>query len=290
MKAYLSTGAFRSHSLNDAITFSLEHGIDRIELSSGVNYQSNLLDSVLETKDKIQYLVHNYFPPPSRPFVLNLSASDSFELQQSLDLCRTAIDLAADLGAPFYSVHSGFAFRLDPNLLGDPEGQSQIPDEAYISYDVAYQTFGENIKLLADYAESRNVGLLFENNVVSSVHLNKLERKALLMVSAEEIIQFLLDVDHQNVGLLLDVGHLNVTAKTFGFSRDEFIKKVSPYIGAFHLSDNNGEEDNNLPFNENSWFCPLLGDFQNIPFVIEAYNLTWPQIQHQYGVLDSVLG
>jgi len=290
VNAYLSTGATQSQSLDEAITFCLEHGIDHVELSSGIKYQPNILDPVLESKNKIHYLVHNYFPPPQDPFVLNLAASDRSELKKSSDLCRTAIDLSADLGAPFYSVHSGFAFRLAPDLLGDPEGQVSIPDEAFNLYDDAYQTFGESIEVLADYAESRNIGLLFENNVVSSVHLSKQKGRAFLMVSAKEILRFLCEINHPNLGLLVDVGHLNVTATTFGFDRTEFINQVSPYIGAFHLSDNDGKVDNNLSFTENTWFCPLIKDFVNVPLVIEVYDLTWPQIQHQYEVLDSVLG
>jgi sugar phosphate isomerase/epimerase len=139
---YISTGAFRFKELAEIIQFSINHGIDRIELSSGVAYQPNLLDRVRATNQtQITYLVHNYFPPPEQAFVLNLASSGPQIRKLSVDFCREAIDLSSELGAPFYSVHSGFAFDMPPDILGKPRTQRQIPKSAYVPYDEAYDVF-----------------------------------------------------------------------------------------------------------------------------------------------------
>lgn len=287
MEVYISTGAFRFKELAEIIEFSVNHGIDRIELSSGIAYQPNLLDQVRGTNQpRINYLIHNYFPPPEEPFVLNLASSDTHTRKRSLELCRRAIDLTSILGGAFYSVHSGFAFDMSPDFLGKPRSQRQIPKSAYIPYDEAYDIFADNVINLTRHARSKGVGFLIENNVVSPVYITDHNRRALLMASADEIVQLITDVDDPNLGVLVDVGHVNVTANALGFRREEFIEMLAPHIGGFHLSDNNGQMDQNLPFSEDAWFCPLLRGFQNVPIVIEAYNLSWIQMEQQYRVLD----
>ncbi len=289
MEVYLSTGAFRHRSLDNIVAFSLERSIDHIELSSDVRYSPDLLEPVRATNGAIHYLVHNYFPPPADPFVLNLAAFDAQSLRRSRDLCRTAIDLAAELGAPFYSVHSGFAFQLTPDLLGDSGAQARIPKNAYTSHDVAYTTFVESVTILAEYAGSKDVQLLIENNVVSPLYLAEHGNNALLMASADEVLRLMRDVNESNLGVLVDVGHLKVTATALGFCPERFVELVAPYIGAFHLSDNDGHTDQNLPFDETAWFCPLLREFPDAPLVIEVYHLSWQQMRWQYQVLEAVL-
>ena len=289
MEVYISTGAFRFKGLGEIIQFSINHGIDHIELSSGLAYQPNLLDQVRATNQtQITYLIHNYFPPPEQPFVLNLASSDARTRKRSLDLCREAIDLTDEIGAPFYSVHSGFAFDMKPDLLGKPASQNRIPRSDHIPYDEAYDIFSENVISLTEYAGSKGIRLLVENNVVSPVILAEHNRGSLLMASVDEIVQLITDVGDPNFGVLVDVGHVNVTANALGFSREQFIEILAPHIGAFHLSHNDGQTDQNLPFDENAWFCPLLKHFHNVPFVIEAYHLSWTQMQREYQVLEAV--
>lgn len=289
MAIYFSTGAFQDKNLAEIIAFSLEHKLENIELSSGGSYSPNLLDPVYQTKDKINYLVHNYFPPPAESFVLNLASNDADILNRSHNLCKTAIDLTVSLEAPFYSVHSGFAFNLTPKLLGDPVAQSKISEHNYLPYEQAYKIFVNSIISLNNYARSKGIQLLIENNVVSPLYLAKHGRNALLMSTATEIKQLMQDVNDDNLGFLLDVGHLKVTATALNFKAEDFINQTKPYIKALHLSDNDGETDQNLPFGIEAWFYPFLSQFTHVPWVIEAYRLTWQQMKEQYNILNILL-
>jgi sugar phosphate isomerase/epimerase len=290
MEIYLSSGAFCSRSLPDIVQFSLDNGLAHIELSSGVRYEPDMLAPVRASSGQpIRYLVHNYFPTPAEPFVLNLASADDQVLQRSCDLCKTAIALAAELGAPFYSVHSGFAVHLTPELLGDPVAQARLSKNAYMSYDAAYERFAETVKGLAEFAKSQGVRLLIENNVVSPLYLSKHGHNPFLMAIASEIVRLMEDINDATLGVLVDVGHANVSATALNFQREQFIETVAPYIGGFHLSDNDGQTDQNLPFDADAWFCPFLKDFPDTTLVIEAYRLSLEQMQQQYQVLETVL-
>ena len=69
--------------------------------------------------------VHNYFPPPSTGFVLNLASDDEVVARASMNLCREALSLCGELGIPYYSVHAGFCVHCTPADLG--RGLAELP-------------------------------------------------------------------------------------------------------------------------------------------------------------------
>ena len=54
------------------------------------------------------------------------------------------------------------------------------------------------------------------------------------------------------------MGHLNLAAKKFKFSRNKFCKLVSPYVSAIELSHNEGVNDDHAPITENGWYWELI--------------------------------
>ncbi|MFZ0549045.1 MAG: TIM barrel protein [Candidatus Promineifilaceae bacterium] len=289
MNVYLSTGAFQHRSLNDIIADCLKYNFQYLELSSGVQYEPDLLMPVFATQSKMNFLIHNYFPPPEDAFVLNLAAADPEIHAQSVEHCRRAIDLSRQLNAPFFSVHSGFAFYLTPEMLGDPVTQSSLPDSLYFPREQAYDIFVATVRELADYGRQRSVKLLLENNVVSPLYLPGGENKGLLLADASEIVRCMNDLSDSNVGLLLDTGHLKVSANALRFSAEKFIEQVGSYIGAIHLSENDAMVDNNQPFSETSWFWPFLFEFRHISWIIEVYRLDVSSMKNQISILEKCL-
>jgi sugar phosphate isomerase/epimerase len=238
-----------------------------LELSSGVRWHSGLeaeIEEVIGRKGKL--LLHNYFPPPEKPFVLNLAATNRGTLVRSWEHVQKAIDLSARCGAAFYSVHSGFALDLNPEDLGKPEAQAQM---AKVPYEHAYRIFRESVRQLSAQAKARGVRLLIENNVLAREQTGR--ESPLMMTEPLEIARFLRELNDTNVGLLLDVGHAKVTAAALGFEPGRYFEELAGWIGAIHLSDNDGERDNNQPFGEEAWFGKyFLG---NVPVVIEVYGI-----------------
>ncbi len=233
-------------------------------------------------------MMHNYFPTPEVPFVLNLAATDPQIRAESHALCRRAIELTAAVGAPFYSVHSGFAMNLTADQLGQPSQQAALAAERCIDRKSANRAFRESVSQLSAFAKSRGVGLLLENNVITRKQVAAGRAESLLMTTPDECRAFLDDLADPNVGLLLDVAHAKVAANALGFDAADFFKPA-PHLRALHLSDNDGEADTNHPVTRDSWFTPHLRECRELPMVIEVYRLSTETRQQQRDVVFSLL-
>lgn len=284
---YFSTGCFQTSNLKKIIALSIEHGFN-LELSSALSFSSSTLENVCKAKGKVRFLVHNYFPPPATHFVLNLASSDSNIHHQSVNLCQRAIDLCSRLGAPFYSVHAGFALNLRPEDLGNPEIQKQLVAEQSVPRDTAYEIFVTSVKHLASYAAAQNVGLLVENNVATRENVADDGTIPLLMAEPSEIRRFFTDIADQSVGLLLDTGHAKVSATTCGVLPERYLEELKPFIRCLHLSDNNGLRDTNSPFTVSTWFARFLNGLASIPMVIEVYRLSMDEMYQQKELVENL--
>ena len=71
---YVSTTSFESADLGSILAACTTHRIDALELSTVSGYDPALLGSTAHPR---RFLVHNYFPPPSKPFLLNLASQDA---------------------------------------------------------------------------------------------------------------------------------------------------------------------------------------------------------------------
>lgn len=260
-------------------------GVHGIELSSGALYQEDMYNVLKESSDskRHHFLVHNYFPPPIVPFVLNLASADENVLSLSRKFCMNAIDIAADLGAPFFSVHSGFCVHAKPADLG--KDFTALPKFAK---ERGNHIFIESLKNLVDYAVSKNIDLLIENNVVSSFNLVDGKNELLLGVTEDELLEIFEAVKRDNLGLLLDVAHLKISANALKFDPIDFIDGVAHKIKALHLSDNDGKRDTNDPISTNSWFWePLLRLVsENAKWILEVYNLSLGMIIEQMSLMS----
>lgn len=286
MTVYMSSGAFRTRKVAEVISEAKRLGITHVELSSGLDHDPDLEAHVRQgMKDGLTFLVHNYFPAPSTPQVLNLTSSDPEGLRWSLDHCRRALDLSVVVGGGFYSLHSGYIAALKAHQLGKPEAQAEAFKNVSLDREAAYQLMIRSVREVADYAATLNKSLVLENNVISPVYLAKAPANPLLMTSADEIVRFMKDVDRKNVGFLIDMGHAKVSATALKFDAHKFLDAVAPYVRALHLSDNDGLEDQNLPFGKDAWFYPRLKEFTGLPWVIEAYTMPDDVMQRQLALL-----
>lgn len=281
---FVSSGAFRTRSAAELIAMAIAAGIGRVELGSGVQWVPDLLESVRWTSQTVQYLVHNYFPPHREPFVLNLAATDEGILERSRSHCRSAVDLAAEMKAPFFSVHAGFAFQGTPEMLG-----GRVTGAARVPLEDAHRVFVTSVRDLCAYAAPLGVEIFIENNVISVANLVRGRNVVGLCATAEDILRTHADVGADNLRFLVDVGHLKVTANALAFDANRCLDEIGHLVGAFHLSENDGREDQNLPFDERAWFLPRLRDFSHATMVLEAYHLEVDQILENCRVIDRAV-
>lgn len=282
---YISTSVFKDKTLKKILGLCLENGLTNLELGSNVNYSEDDLDIMFKLNgNAMKFLIHNYFPRPKEDFVLNLASNDTKVLSKSIAHCKCAIDLSVQLGAPFYSVHAGFAFHARPEDLG----RSQI-DLPRIPYRQAYRIFVESIAELANYALRKKVKLGVENNVVPSFNLVNGRNEIALLADAKEALTFYEDISSTNLFYLIDFGHLKATSAALGFDRDEYIKEIIPCTLGFHLSDNDGLSDQHLPFDEGVWFKDIVKSHREKTLVIEAHNMDLEQVRKCYLSVVNIL-
>lgn len=249
-------------SSNSRVALYRGHGLNAIELGAGISANETILSQT--SRLGCQFLVHNYFPPPINPFVLNLASSNTNIRQRSMDFVSDTIALTASLDAKFYSVHAGFitdptSFENNSFVLPKPFS----PDASRC----ALNRFIAAIEVEINCAEHFSVGLLVENNVCTTALRGKL-----LLQTADEFLELFDELKSENLGILLDTGHLNVTAHTLGFEPMSFIDQVAPHIRAFHVHDNDGIADTHQPIQPDSWILDVLRHpkFAGLPIVVEA--------------------
>ena len=91
---YISSACIKSDKISESISILAESGFRKIELSGGTKYYKDYEKDLvfLQQKYNLNYLVHNYFPPPEEPFVLNLASTNDHIYHSSIELYKKAID------------------------------------------------------------------------------------------------------------------------------------------------------------------------------------------------------
>ena len=110
---YISTGGFNKKSVIEVIQLLSKNNIKAFELSGGI-YTDNLESKLKILSNKFEFTVHNYFPPPKKPFVLNLASLNENIYQESVNHIKQSIKLDSFIKSPFYSFHAGFL--IDPKV------------------------------------------------------------------------------------------------------------------------------------------------------------------------------
>ncbi len=231
------------------------------------------------------YLVHHYFPPPQGAFAVNLASQDKTILANSREQMKKSIDFCQRFHIKLFSFHAGFRADPDINFCFSKTGHST-------PYQKAFNTFVESVKEINAYAEKRGVALAVENNVLSEHNLLEGDNRFLLLCEATEFERLWEKIPTDNLGILLDLGHLKVTSNCLNFDRHEFIERVKEKIFAIHINDNNGKSDTHSQVNKTSWCLEAINrnNFTQIPLVLESTCLTIDQIIQQAGLIEAAAG
>ena len=261
---FVSTGGFNNITAIDAIKTLSNYKITSFELSGGI-YSSKLSSDLKKLDNNYSFIVHNYFPPPKKPFVLNLASLDDEIFLRTVNHIKDSISLASNLKSQYYSFHAGFL--VDPKVS---ELGKTVQKRKLFNKKESLQRFLYALKSLSKFALEKNVELLIENNVLNKSNLEKFGKNPLLMVDFDDTEYILNNID-DNVHLLIDVAHLKVSANTLKFDPFEYLKVFKDYTKGYHLSDNNGLSDSNSQFLNDSWFWPHIRKDLNY-YSIEVYN------------------
>ncbi len=260
---YLSTACLPfSEPLAQRLATYRQHDIRDVELGARVTVGD--VDWAAVEGWNGELLVHNYFPPPAESFVLNLASADAEIRARSVELVENALRLSKQIGAPFYSVHAGFI--TDPTGMGTTSFNFPLPDSPR-EKEEATERFVDALNSVTQTAAALGLAVLVENNVCGPELVGKL-----LLQETNEFLALFKQIDAPNLGILLDTGHLNVSAQTLGFDRMEFVETLAPLICGIHVHDNDGTADQHQPVQRGSWVLealrlPALAD---VPLTVES--------------------
>lgn len=260
MNYYISSACLNTPGLEKRLDIFAKNNFKSIELSGGFEFEYDVLQKlkILKKKHNFKYLIHNYFPPPKKNFVINLASSDSDLRRKSIEHCIKSINLCRELEIPLYSFHAGFCLDIKIKNLNN-----KILYGKY-DRDKSKYFFFKSFEVLNKY--SQDIEIYIENNVFNNLNLNQLSNlNPFLMSNSSEIIQFKKQIDFK---LLLDIAHLYVSSKTLNLNFDDEIFNLKDFSDYLHISNNNGLHDQNLGLNKD---CQILNSLSIFNFSLIKY-------------------
>ena len=282
---YFSSTCSKFEDFGDIVDEMVDLGIRNIELSGNLKFNPDILTHMrlLRDKHRLNLMVHHYFPPPQEPFVLNLASQNPDIRKKTFSLIQQVSDLIEQLDIPVYGVHGGHCVDMLPEMKNL---HFIIDEQTKVEKQKALKTFQENVDYIIREFSPRKRKMAVENLFVASK-----DQHYALLATPDQIDRFMeFARGYDNLGLLLDLGHLNVTARTFGFdavSHARFLlKNYSQKIFQLHLSENDGSFDVHHVHKEDSWQLEILEDFSSI---IKGIPITFEWF-HQTNSREGIIG
>lgn len=235
---FVSSACSRKRTIGEAVRELANRGFRNIELSGGTAYYESYKADLLELKEQygLRYLLHNYFPPPQVDFVLNLASLDDDIFSRSMAHLMKAMDLSLELKASRFGFHAGLLIAPEVHELG-----KSIPYRKLADRSQATQRFCEGLRSLT--GSGKPVDLYLENHVFSESNSKNYHGKnPFLLTDSEGFTELRRSVDCR---LLLDVGHLKVSARTLHLPFGEQLARMISHTDYIHLSENDGLHDLN---------------------------------------------
>ena len=271
------------YPVKKAIDLCKNNGISSVELGSNHCYEKDynyLLDY------QFKFLIHNYFPIPKDSFVLNIASFQEEIRSRSIDHIIKAINFCHKINGLLYTFHPGF--------LTDPKG-SNITNDNYdfqwdekklnsSNYSKAKELMYDSLDIIIDYAKQKKINIAIETEGSVS------KKDHLLMQTPREFDEFISTYKPNEVGINLNIGHLNLASKAFNFDKREFVDLIQQHIVAMELSHNDGIEDDHLPLQEIGWYWEFINDnrFNHIIKILEFRNVSIKKIKDNIELIKKM--
>lgn len=282
MPVYISSNCITGVEVKTVFEDLTRAGLKNIELGARALPEGTPLLEV--TGMGCNLLAHNYFINPSEPIILNLASSNNKLLRTSREYIFNALDFCYGAGIDLFTIHAGF--RADPDLSLKFDTKKPIPE-----YKKSFDIFVNSVKDINDYARRKGIRVGIENNVLSEANLVNGKNELGLLCEAHEFDELWKRIPSDNLGMLLDLGHLKVTAHSLGFDRYEFIEKVKYKVFAMHIHDNNELVDEHKMLGKESWCLDIIKrpDFKGLPIILESLGLSINDAVQQVKLIENTL-
>lgn len=286
---YLSTSLCRNQSIEEAIIKCGDLSNKHVELSAPHPFQTTNEISILFKKYKVigyNFTLHNYFPPPQKSFVLNIASNQKDTINECRNIVNSALTLSLAAESPLYGVHAGYLSK----ATAKKDGMFKFEGEHY-SYSDALKRSAEFINSVVNSFIEQKKKFLVENLFPS------VARNSSLFCDLNQINDLMSQVPKE-VGLLLDLGHLNISSKIMNFDRekflDNFLEKYGDRLHEVHISENDGLKDEHRALEENSWQYDAIKKIHEIKnservYCLESRNAEKQQLVSNLDQINNII-
>jgi len=257
-----TTFAEDDSKISDVLSICKKANIYNVELGSNHIYEKNFKKIIKQYDFRI--IVHNYFPVPKKSFVVNIASLNKRIRNLSLQHVRRAINFCREINSKLYTVHPGFV--VDPVTAGRSKKNYDFiwkNKRSNKNYDLVFNQMMISLKKIVNFAKKKKVNIAIETEG------SYRKKNFLLLQRPAEYKKLFKFFSPNDLGINLNIGHLNLASRAFNFSKEKFVKMLKPYIVALELSHNNGFEDQHLPLQKGKWYWSIIND----PYFAEAYKI-----------------
>lgn len=280
---YVSSSCVKHNKITDSVIELVDNGFRNIELSGGTEYYDGFEKDLLELKEKytLNYICHNYFPPPKKHLVLNLASLNDETYEKTFNHLVKSIMLSKKLGAKKFGFHAGFFIDIKVSEIG-----KKINKNTLFHKEKAIKKFCDGFEDLQQIA--KNLKLYVENNVFSSTNYKTYNGNQIFMLCNFEDYQKL--QNKINFNLLLDVAHLKVSSQSLNLYFESQLSSMISKTDYVHISDNDSLHDLNNTLKQDSNLIALLQkqDLKNKDFTLEVYD-SIDKIKQSYQILQELI-
>jgi len=262
-----TTFAKNDSKISEVLSTCKKANISNIELGSNHCYEKNFKKII--KKHKFNFIVHNYFPIPKKSFVVNIASANRIIRNLSINHVKKAILFCKTTNSKLYTFHPGFVF--DPVTASNSKKNYDFIWNNKIqkrNYNTAFNLMLNALKKIVKFAKKNKVKVAIETEgSFKKKHL-------LLMQTPKEYKKLFKHFKPKDLGINLNIGHLNLASRAFNFSREKFVNKIKPYIVGLELSHNDRINDQHLPLKKNAWYWKIINDshFINTYKILEFRN------------------
>ncbi len=300
-KLFISTSCITGkNSYEEAFDFILNANIYNIEISGNHIYSNN--DELVKLinnykKKRTNFIFHNYFPVPKKELVMNLLSKNNEISEDSFEIINNALYIAEKTNTELYTFHPGYLRDAIINSKNEFQffGTKLNINESIDLYKKKFSNFFQDSIFLK---KNDSIILGIENLFPNSDGSNDS-----FMCSFEEIKKIfeIPSIKKLNIGILIDLGHLQISSNLLNFDKYKFLDNVIDFYGdriyEVHISENDCVSDLHQRITNHSWQLDVLHMFKktghknrSTVFTIESRNLSTEQIKCDYDlVLNRIL-
>ena len=208
--------------------------------------------------------------------MVNLASCNDKIYRQSIEHYEKCIRMLKRIDCKFLSVHAGFMVEVGANEIGRKLSSGIVYEE-----DSAYERFCNAYEHILKECTKNGIELYLENNVLSAENYEEFEyHNYLMMTDYSSILKMREKLDFN---LLLDLGHLHVSAQTLRRDFRDECSRLKKYVKWIHISENNGISDEHKPLKAGS---EILEEFHKV--YVQGLNVTLETIGNIEDILESM--